>query len=231
MRQRLTVPAADVFAKPAGLEHPAAANLLLAGTTAAEMLHVTAVAAGETIVVHGASGGVGVSVLQQARLLGARVVGTARLDHFDAVRRFGATPVTYGEGLESRLRELAPEGYAAALDTVGTDEAVEVGLAVVADRDRIVTIAAMARANQEGIQTIGGSRPASAAFRAETRARLIALAGEGEARRPDRPDLSARAGPRGARLAADWPSWRQARAAGLSTRGDREHHAGTTAGA
>ena len=176
----LTVPAADVFAKPAGIEHPAAANLLLAGTTAAEMLHVTGVAAGETVVVHGASGAVGFSVLQQARLLGARVIGTAGPGSFDTVRRFGATPVTYGDGVESRLRELAPQGFAAALDTVGTDEAVDVSLALVTDRDRIVTIAAMQRADQEGIQMIGGSMPASAAFRDGARARLIALAGEGK---------------------------------------------------
>jgi NADPH:quinone reductase len=177
---KLTVPAADVFAKPAGLEHPAAANLLLAGTTAAEMLHATGVAAGETVVVHGASGAVGVSVLQQARLLGARVIGTAGPASFDTVARFGATPVAYGDGLESRLRELAPEGFAAALDTVGTDEAVDVSLALVADRDRIVTIAAMQRADEEGIRVIGGSMPASAAFRNEARAPLIALAGEGK---------------------------------------------------
>ena len=177
---KLTVPAADVFAKPAGLEYPAAANLLLAGTTAAEMLHVTGVAAGETIVVHGASGAVGVSVLQQARLLGVRVIGTAAPGSFDTVRRFGATPVAYGDGLESRLRELAPGGFAAALDTVGTDEAVDVSLVVVADRDRIVTIAAMQRAAQEGIRAIGGSMPASAAFRDQARSHLIALAAEGK---------------------------------------------------
>ena len=177
---KLTVPAADVFAKPAGVEHPAAANLLLAGTTAAEMLHVTGVAAGETVVVHGASGAVGVSVLQQARLLGVRVIGTAAPASFDTVARFGATPVPYGDGLESRLQELAPEGFAAALDTVGTDEAVDVSLTLVADRDRIVTIAAMQRADEEGIRVIGGSMPASAAFRNEARARLIALAGEGK---------------------------------------------------
>lgn len=177
---KLTVPAADVFAKPAGVEHAAAANLLLAGTTAAEMLHVTGVAAGETVVVHGASGAVGVSVIQQARLLGVRVIGTAGPGSFDTVARFGATPVVYGDGLESRLRELAPDGFAAALDTVGTDEAVDVSLAVVADRDRIVTIAAMQRAAEEGIRFIGGSMPASAAFRDRARARLIALAGEGK---------------------------------------------------
>jgi NADPH2:quinone reductase len=177
---RITVAAADVFAKPAGLEHAAAANLLLAGTTAAEMLDVTGVAAGETVVVHGASGAVGGSLLQQAELLGARVIGTAGPSSFDVVRRFGATPVAYGDGLQARLRDLAPDGFAAALDTVGTDEAVDVSLALVSDRDRIVTIAAMQRAQTDGTRVIGGSMPASAAFRDGARARLIGLAREGK---------------------------------------------------
>ena len=144
--ERVTVAAADVFAKPPALDHPAAANLLLAGTTAAEMLHVTGARAGETVVVHGASGAVGVSVLQQARELGVRCVGTASEHNFDAVRRFGGEPVVYGDGLADRLRAAAPDGFAAALDTVGTDEAVDVSLELVADRQRIVTIAAAARA-------------------------------------------------------------------------------------
>jgi NADPH:quinone reductase-like Zn-dependent oxidoreductase len=67
----VTVPAADVFAKPNGLSFGEAANLLLAGCTASEMLHVTGVGRGDTVLVHGASGAVGVSVLQQAALLGA----------------------------------------------------------------------------------------------------------------------------------------------------------------
>jgi NADPH2:quinone reductase len=175
----LTVPAKDVFAKPGSLGHPEAANLLLAGTTAAEMLHVTRVAAGETIVVHGASGAVGVSVLQQAALLGARVIGTASQSRFDTVREFGGEPVTYGDGLEQRLRELAPDGYSAALDTVGTDEAVDVSLALILDRSRIVTIAAFDRATSDGFTVIGGAMPASAAYRDQNRSRLIALAAEG----------------------------------------------------
>jgi hypothetical protein len=44
--------------------------------------HVTSVAAGDTILVHGASGAVGVSVVQQAKLLGARVIGTASEQNF-----------------------------------------------------------------------------------------------------------------------------------------------------
>ncbi|MDF2443318.1 MAG: NADPH:quinone reductase [Subtercola sp.] len=175
----LTVPASDVFAKPASLGFPEAANLLLAGATAAEMLDATGVSAGDTILVHGASGAVGVSVLQQAAILGATVVGTASEGSFDVVRRFGGHPVAYGDGLEQRVRAAAPGGIAAALDAVGTDEAIDVSLALVDDRQRIVTIAAFGRVESTGIRAIAGAMPASAAFRERVRARLIELAGSG----------------------------------------------------
>jgi NADPH:quinone reductase-like Zn-dependent oxidoreductase len=177
---RVTVHASDVFAKPANLEFDEAANLLLAGTTAAEMLHVTRATAGETVILHGGSGAVGVSVLQQARQRGIRVIATASRNSFERVVRFGGIPVPYGDGLEARLEELAPDGFAAALDAVGTDEAIDVSLALVEDRERIVTIAAMARGQEEGIQVIGGAMPASAAFRDAARAGLIELAAAGE---------------------------------------------------
>jgi NADPH:quinone reductase-like Zn-dependent oxidoreductase len=176
----VTVPAKDVYAKPANLGFPAAANLFLAGSTAAESLNVIGATGGETLLVHGASGAVGVSVLQQAREIGARVIGTASESRFDEVLRFGGIPVAYGPGLEQRVRDAAPEGIAAAIDTVGTDEAVEVSLALVADRKRIVTIAAGARAASDGILGIGGQMPASAAFRDAVRPKLIQLAAEGK---------------------------------------------------
>ncbi|MFF1574197.1 NADP-dependent oxidoreductase [Leifsonia sp. NPDC058292] len=176
----LTVPARDVFAKPDSLGFPEAANLLLAGTTASQMLHVTGVGSGDTILLHGASGAVGVSVLQQARALGIRVVGTASEARFDVVRRFGGEPIEYGPGLADRAKAAAPRGYTAALDTVGTDEAVDVSLELVADRNRIVTIAAADRATDGGFIAIGGNQPESAAYRDSVRADLIRMAGEGE---------------------------------------------------
>lgn len=176
----VTVAARDVFAKPASLSFGEAANLLLAGCTASEMLHVTDVGEGDTILVHGASGAVGVSVLQQAALLGARAIGTASEGSFDVVTRYGGLPVTYGDGLEQRVREAAPDGVVAALDCVGTDEAVDVSLALVADRDRIVTIAAAERAKAEGFTVIAGAMPASQAYRDSVRAELVRLAGEGQ---------------------------------------------------
>ena len=176
----VAVPAEKVFAKPSTLTHPEAANLLLVGTTAAEMLAVTGAAPGETILLHGASGAVGVSVLQQARLRGIRVIGTASESRFEEVRRFGGIPVRYGSGLAARVRALADGQIGAALDAVGTDEAVDASLELVGDRRRIVTIAAAARATTAGILAIAGSMPESARFRDEVRSELIALAQNGD---------------------------------------------------
>ena len=174
------VPADTVFAKPSPLSFPEAANLLLVGTTAAEMLNVTGVRSGETILLHGASGAVGVSVLQQARGIGAAVVGTASESNFETVRRFGGVPVAHGPGLEQRVRELAPGGIAAALDAAGTEEAIDVSLALVADRQRIVTIVALGRARRDGFRGIMNALPASATFRTAARARLVGLAEQGK---------------------------------------------------
>jgi NADPH:quinone reductase len=174
----LTVPAADVFAKPATLDFPEAANLLLVGGTAADMLRVVPPKAGTAVVIHGASGAVGVSLLQQLEPLGVRAIGTASEGNFDEVRRFGGIPVTYGPGLEERLRELAPDGFSAAYDCVGTDEAVAVSLALV-DPENLVTIAAAQRAGEEGFKAVGGANPESAAFRDANRATLVQLAADG----------------------------------------------------
>ena len=175
----MNVAARDVFAKPGALTFAEAANLLLAATTASEMRRRPRPSAAETILVHGASGAVGVSLLQQAALLGLRVVGTCSRSRFDEVRRFGGEPVVYGAGLERRVRDAAPEGIAAALDCVGTDEAVDVSLAVVPERDRVVTIAAKQRGVDVGIRVIGGDVPDSAAYRDGVRAHLVRLAAEG----------------------------------------------------
>ena len=199
----LTVPAEKVFAKPARMSHPEAANLLLAGTTAAEMLAVSRAAAGETILLHGASGAVGVSVLQQAALRGIRVVGTASEARAEEVRRFGGIPVRYGPGLADRVREIAAAPIAAALDAVGTDEAVDVSVELVADRSRVVTIAAPGRAASDGFLAIAGSMPESARFRDRVRSELIALAGKGDLVVPMAGTFPLDQAPRALRMLAD----------------------------
>jgi NADPH:quinone reductase len=176
----ITVPSTDVFAKPEPLSFAEAANLMLVGTTAADMLHVSGAGTGDTILLHGAAGAVGTSVLQQARAHGVRVIGTASAENFDLVRQFGGMPVEYGPGLLDRVRAAEPAGIAAALDTVGSDEAGDVSLALVADRTRVVTIVAASRARSDGYMFVGASNPESGPFRARARGRVAALAESGQ---------------------------------------------------
>jgi len=176
----LNASADDVFVKPPTLTFPQAANLLLVGTTAAETLDVIDVSEGETVLVHGAAGGVGTSVVQQARVLGAHVIGTAGERDFAAVRGFGGTPVRYGAGLAERVHQAAPGGVDAAIDTVGFDEAVDVSLELVGDRRRIVSIAAFGRADRDGFQIVGAANPNSGPFRAAARQRILDLAAAGD---------------------------------------------------
>jgi NADPH:quinone reductase-like Zn-dependent oxidoreductase len=178
--QRLTVPARNVFAKPPSLPFPEAANLLLAGTTAADMMRVVGVHKDDHVLVHGASGAVGVALLQLLRMAGATAIGTASAGRADVVRRFGGTPIEYGKGLADRVRALVPDGVDASFDCVGTDEALDVSLKLVQEPARIVSIAASARAKREGMKAVAGAAPESAVFRDSQRQRLIDLAGAGD---------------------------------------------------
>ncbi len=175
----ITVPAKDVFAKPDSLDFAQAANLMMAGTTAAELLATAAVAPGDTVLLHGAAGAVGISVLQQARLIGARVIGTASEPNFDVVESFGGVPVSYHGNLAQSVRMAASAGIDAVLDTVGSDDAVDASLALVSDRRRFVTLTAFGRSAREGFVAIGASNPASGPFRASARARVVAMASAG----------------------------------------------------
>ena len=178
----IIVPAASVVPKPSKLSWEQAGVMMLAGTTAAHTLAAVRARPGQTVLVHGASGGVGLSVVQLAVLEGIRVIGTAQEKDFETLRRYGAHPVKYGEGLRERVLEIAPDGVDAAIDLVGTDEAVDVSLAVVADRSRIATIVAFERAKRTGIQALGGSPgqdEAGIAIRDAARLRLTALAQTG----------------------------------------------------
>jgi NADPH:quinone reductase-like Zn-dependent oxidoreductase len=89
--------------------------------TARQTLHRKArVRPGDTILVHGASGGVGTTLVQLARHAGIRVIGTASPRHHDALRQIGAEPIDYNDpSLPDRVRELAPDGVDAVFDHLG----------------------------------------------------------------------------------------------------------------
>jgi NADPH:quinone reductase-like Zn-dependent oxidoreductase len=178
----LVVPGATLVPKPVGMDWAEAAGLMLTGATAVHALTATAVGTGDTLLVHAAAGGVGLMLVQIAVARGARVLGTTGGDGDELVRRFGGEPVRYGAGLAERVRELAPEGVTAAVDAVGTDEALDVSLELVPDRQRIATIANFARGGLAGVKVLGngpGADPGTE-LRAAARLELTRLVESGE---------------------------------------------------
>jgi NADPH2:quinone reductase len=117
----LIVAAADLVPVPDGVEAAAAETVLVNGVTAWQMMYRTAkVKRGDTIVVLGANGGVGSTLVQLAKHAGMTVIGTASAHHHDAVRELGAIPVDYRDPqLYDRIRSLAPDGVDAVFDHVG----------------------------------------------------------------------------------------------------------------
>ncbi|SHN47273.1 medium chain dehydrogenase/reductase family protein [Cryptosporangium aurantiacum] len=114
------VEAEDLVPVPAGVDPAAAETVVVNGITAWQMLHrIAKVRRGGTILVHGANGGVGSTLVQLARHAGIRVLGTASQRNHDAVRALGAEPIDYRADVPARVRELAPDGVDAVFDHVG----------------------------------------------------------------------------------------------------------------
>ncbi|MFE4829253.1 medium chain dehydrogenase/reductase family protein [Streptomyces sp. NPDC056672] len=117
----LLIDAADLVPVPDGVDAAAAETVVVNGITAWQMLHrIAEVRSGGTIVVLGANGGVGSTLVQLARHAGITVIGTASPRHHAYVRELGAIPVDYRDpGMYDRIRETAPDGVDAVFDHVG----------------------------------------------------------------------------------------------------------------
>lgn len=168
----LVVPASSVVPKPAGLSWEQAGGLMVVGVTAVHVLEAIGLRKDESVLIHGAAGGVGLMAVQLAAARGATVLGTASPARHDLLRDLGAIPIAYGPGLADRVRAAAPEGVQAAADLVGTDEAVDVSVELVADRSRIATIAGFGRGAQAGIKLLGGGPGADPGTDVRAAARL-----------------------------------------------------------
>lgn len=118
---------ADLVPVPDGVAAADAETVVVNGITAWQMLHrIARVRSGATIVVLGANGGVGTTLVQLARHAGITVIGTASTRHHAAVRELGATPVDYRDpNMYRRIREIAPDGVDAVFDHVGGAAIVE----------------------------------------------------------------------------------------------------------
>ena len=124
----VTVPTAVGLAPlPEGVSFTDAAALGLAGTAAHGVIEGAALEPGNTIVVIGATGGVGNQVVQLAAAAGARVIATAHTDaERELVTRLGAhATVDHTGDLSAQIRQFAPDGVDAVAHLAGDQSSVE----------------------------------------------------------------------------------------------------------
>jgi NADPH2:quinone reductase len=96
-----------------------AAVLPVAASTAYDGLTQLALKPGQTLLVNGIGGGVGVAAAQLARDADLTVVGTVGEGKRELVESLGAVIVVHGDGVADRVREILPEGVDGILDLVG----------------------------------------------------------------------------------------------------------------
>lgn len=146
--------------KPAGMPWETAGGFTGNGQGAHMALEAIRIQPGDTVLIHGAAGGLGTFAVQLALAWGAgRVIGTASEANHDHLRRLGAIPLGYGDGLAARVRAIAPAGVAAALHAGGGDDlALQASVDLVQDTSRIVAMVPSVQAQTLGIRQLTGTR-------------------------------------------------------------------------
>ncbi|MGW5343694.1 NADP-dependent oxidoreductase [Streptomyces sp. NPDC004050] len=123
---------------PEGLTFEEAAGYPSVVGTALRVIRDVGVHAGQTLLVSGASGGVGSAVLQIARDRGVTVIGTSGAANQDHLRSLGALATTNGEGWVERVRELGRVDVA--LDLAGSGVIREL-VELTGDAQKVVSMA------------------------------------------------------------------------------------------
>ena len=124
--------------KPPQVSFNDAATLPVAAATAYDGVTQLDLKQGQTLLINGIGGGVGVAAAQIARDLGINVIGTASEDKRTMVETLGATLVPYGEGVDERIRQILPDGVDAILDLAGGD-GLQAVAGLVADRSKLIS--------------------------------------------------------------------------------------------
>jgi NADPH:quinone reductase-like Zn-dependent oxidoreductase len=161
---------------PQSLDFAGAAALPVAVETAVRTLDALGVTGGQTVLINGASGSVGIAAVQFARARGAHVIGTASEANHDYLREFGAEPTTYGDGLVERVRALAGDGVDRALDAAGGG-VLPALVELTGSPENVVTIADYPGAEQTGVPFSGGMGPERAWHALAEAAELIEAGG------------------------------------------------------
>ena len=117
----ILLPESELVLVPNGLDAAEAVSLVLNYVTAYQMLNREAkLQSGDSILIHGAAGGVGTAMLQLGKLMGLKMFGTASKGKHELVNSLGGIPIDYkSPDVEKQIRELVPDGFAAAYDATG----------------------------------------------------------------------------------------------------------------
>ncbi len=154
-RAEANFPASELLPKPADVDFEQAASLPVGASSAYAGLERIGLKPGETLLVHGGAGGVGIAVTQIARDLGANVISTASPRNHEFVAGLGATPVAYGPGLVDEVKALG--GVDAVYDAHGGADCVAATKALLPDLTRAVTAAEDEHSAAAGIAHPGTS--------------------------------------------------------------------------
>jgi acetyl esterase len=146
----------NLVIKPSWLPFDRAAVLPVAVETSYRTLGILDVQPGQTLLIHAAAGGVGLTASQLAIARGVEVIGTASPRHHEFLRKVGVKPVAYGEGLVERIRAIAPDGVDAVLDASGRG-ALPDSIELAGGADKVLTIADP-RAAEYGVRFSGGAQ-------------------------------------------------------------------------
>jgi NADPH:quinone reductase-like Zn-dependent oxidoreductase len=160
-----------IVPRPANVPWEQAGALFVAGTAAYAAVRAVALRDGDTVVISAAAGGVGTIAVQLARLKAARVIGLASEPHHQWLADHGAMPVSYGEGVAERIREVAAGPIDAFIDGYGRGY-VELALELGVRPERINTIVDFPAVEKHGVKFEGNAAAANADVLAEI-ARLI----------------------------------------------------------
>lgn len=132
------VTAAAAARKPPQVSFNDAATLPVAAATAYDGVTQLGLKEGQTLLINGIGGGVGVAAAQIARDLGMNVIGTGSEDKRTMVETLGATLIPSGDGVADRIREIMPDGVDAILDLAGGD-ALRAVAELVSDKTKLIS--------------------------------------------------------------------------------------------
>ncbi len=172
------IPVTAMARKPASMTFEEAAGVPIAGETAYRSLHEAGgIARGQTVLIHGAAGGVGSAAVQIARAAGARVIGTASPNNHEFLRSLGVDQVI---DYRSQKFEEVVKDVDLVLNTANADTNVR-SIGVVRAGGVLVSIVGPPNAAACAAAKIRCARPdrSSGASSAEHMARVVELADAG----------------------------------------------------